>query len=101
MTNLLLNEAINAVTQLTETVQERIEAQDVHGAMALAKKRHDALISVLEYSEMDHCDKEVFARTALKHLQSEHLIAKSNAHQDRSNFNARKLAYRAYTRKAA
>ena len=101
MTNMLLNEAINAVTQLTETIQECIEAHDVHGAMTLARKRHDALKSVLEHSEMDHCDKVVFARTALKHLHSEHMIAKSNAHQDRSNFNARKSAYRAYIRKAA
>jgi len=101
MTSLTLSEAINAITKLTETVQECIEAQDVLGAMAIAKKRHEALIRLLEDDDMEQFDKIAFVRAALSHLRSEHLLAKSNAHQDRSNFIARKSACRAYVLKAA
>jgi hypothetical protein len=101
MTGMPLNEAIEAFTNLTETLQDCIKFQDIEGAMTLARKRHDKLVDLLERSEIDQGDKMAFAKTALIHLQSERLLAKSSAHQGRSNFIARKSAFRTYTLKAA
>lgn len=101
MTNISLNEAVEAFTKLTATLQECIKTQDIEGAMALAEERHDALTVIFELSEIEQGEKVAFAQAALSHLRNEHLIAKSNAHQARSNFIARKSAYRAYSLKAA
>jgi hypothetical protein len=101
MIDMSLNEAIEAFTNLTKTLQDCIKSQDIEGAVALARKRHDTLIDLLERSKIEQGDKMACAKTALIHLHNERLVAKSSAHQDRSNFIARKSAYRAYTLKAA
>jgi hypothetical protein len=101
MTDISLNETIEAFTKLTETLQDCIKSQDIEGAMTLAQKRHSSLIDLLEHSEIEQGDKTACAKTALIHLQNEHLLAKLSAHQDRTNFIARKSAYRAYILKAA
>ena len=101
MTDMSLNEALEAFTNLTETLQSCIKSQDIEGAVTLAQKRHDTLVDLLENSDMEQGVKMACAKTAISHLQNEHLLAKSSAHQDRSNFIARKSAYRAYTLKAA
>ena len=97
MTDIPLNEAIEAFTNLTETLQDCIKSQDIEGAVTLARKRHDRLVDFLKHSEIEQGDKMACAQTTLIHLQNEHLLAKSSAHQDRSNFIARKSAYRTYT----
>ena len=101
MTGMPLNEAIEAFTNLTETLQDCIKLQDIEGAVTLARKRHDTLIDLLERSEIEKGDRMACAKTALIHLNNEHMLAKLSAHQERSNFIARKTAYRAYTLKAA
>ena len=101
MIDMSLNEAIETFTNLTETLQDCIKSQDIEGAVTLARKRHDTLMDLLERSEIEQRDKMAYAKTALIHLHNEHLLAKLSAHQDRSNFIARKSAYRAYILKAA
>jgi hypothetical protein len=101
MTDMPLNEAIEAFKNLTETLQDCIKSQDIEGAVTLARKRHDRLVDLLKHSEIEQDDKMACAKTALIHLRNEYLLAKSSAHQDRSNFIARKSAYRTYTVKAA
>ena len=101
MTDMPLNKAIEAFTNLTETLQDCIKLQDIEGAVTLARKRHDTLIDLLEHPEMEQGDKMTCAKTALIDLKKEHLLAKLSTHQDRSNFIARKSAYRAYILKAA
>ena len=96
-----LKEVTEAYTKLTETLQDCIISQDTQGAVELAKERHDALVSILENSEVEQSDKVACVQTMLAHLCNEHILAKSNAHQTRSKFIARKSALRAYTLKAA
>ena len=48
MIDMSLHEAIEAFTNLTETLQDCIKSQDIEGAVALARKRHDTLIDLLE-----------------------------------------------------
>ena len=101
MTDMPLNEAIEAFTNLTETLQDCIKSQDIECAVTLAQERHDTLIDLLECSEIEQEDRMACAKTALIHLDNEHVLAKLSAHQNRSNFIARKSAYRAYILKAA
>ena len=101
MTDMSLNETLEAFKNLTETLQDCIKSRDIEGAVTLARKRHDTLVDLLENREIEQDAKIAYAKTALIHQQNEHLLVKSSAHQDRSNFIARKSAYRAYTLKAA
>ena len=101
MTTIPLKEAIEAFTNLTETLQECIKAQDIDGAIALAGERHDALICLLEKSDSEQNDKLTYAQFAIRHLRNEYIYAKESAHKDRSDFIARKSAIRAYALKAA
>ena len=101
MNNLSLKEAAEAFTKLTDTLQECINTQDIEGAMALAEERHDTLVVLLENSEIEQIEKVAYAKAALSHVRNEHILAKLNANKHRSDFIARKLAYRAYTSKAA
>ena len=48
MTGIALQEALESFTKLTATLQECIKYQDIEGAMALAKERHDALVNLME-----------------------------------------------------
>ena len=93
MTGMSLNEAIEAFTNLTETLQDCIKFQDIEGAMTLARKRHDKLVDLLERSEIDQGDKMAFAKTALIHLKVNGCSLNRSAHQGRSNFIARKSAF--------
>ncbi|NCW16563.1 MAG: hypothetical protein EBW38_15290 [Rhodobacteraceae bacterium] len=69
--------------------------------MALANERHDALVNLLDNADVDATQGANCADTILEHLRKEQLLAKSNSDQNRSDFIARKSAYRAYALKAA
>ena len=101
MTGIALQEALESFTKLTATLQECIKYQDIEGAMALAKERHDALVNLLEDANVDQTQRANCADTTLDHLRKEQLLAKSNSDQNRSDYIARKSAYRAYVLKAA
>ena len=101
MTGIALQEALESFTKLTATLQECIKYQDIEGAMALAKERHDALVNLLEDADVDQTQRAHCADTTLEHLRKEKLLTKSNSDQNRSDFIARKSAYRAYALKAA
>ena len=101
MTYCLPTQELGSFANLTEKLQECIQTQDIEGAMAIARERHDALVSLFERSGIEQGEKIECAQAALNHLRSERLLAKSKTHQDRSNFIARKSAYRAYALKAA
>ena len=101
MSNTELQEALESFTKLTDTLQECIKSHDIEGAMALAKERHDALVSLLEDADVDQTQRAHCADTTLEHLRKEKLLTKSNSDQNRSDFIARKSAYRAYALKAA
>ena len=101
MTGIALQEALESFTKLTATLQECIKYQDIEGAMALAKERHDALVNIMEDTKVDQSRKASCIDTTLEHLRKEELLAKSKSDQNRSDFIARKSAYRAYGLKAA
>jgi hypothetical protein len=101
MSSIELQEALESFTKLTDTLQDCIKSHDIEGAMALAKERHDALVNLLEDANVDQTQRENCADTTLEHLRKEQLLAKSNSDQNRSDFIARKSAYRAYAPKAA
>ena len=101
MSSTALQEALESFTKLTDTLQECIKSHDIEGAMALAIERHDALVNLLEDANVDQTQRANCADTALEHLRKEQLLAKSNSDQNRSDFIARKSAYRAYALKAA
>lgn len=101
MTGTALQKALQSFTKLTDTLQECIKSQDMEGALALAKERHDALENLLEDANVDQTQRENCVHITLEHLQKEQLLAKSNSDKNRSNFIARRSAYRAYTLKAA
>jgi hypothetical protein len=101
MSSTALQEALETFTKLTDTLQECIKSHDIEGAMALAKERHDALVNLLEDADADHGQRANCVDKTLEHLRKEQLLAKSNADQNRSDFIARKSAYRAYVPKAA
>ena len=69
--------------------------------MSLAKERHDALVNLLEDADVDQTQGANCIDTTLEHLRKEQLLAKSHLDQNRSDFIARKSAYRAYALKAA
>ncbi len=97
MSDISLGMAIDNFEKLTSTLQECIHSQDIHGAVDLAQKRHDTLVSLLERSTFENGEKINCAQKALDHLHDEHILAKSYAKHDRSAFVARKTAYVAYT----
>ena len=101
MSNTALQEALEAFTKLTDTLQECIKSHDIEGALTLAKERHDALVNLLEGDDVDQNQRADCVDTTLEHLRKEQLLAKSNSDQNRSDFIARKSAYRAYALKAA
>ena len=101
MSSSALQEALEAFVKLTDTLQECIKSHDIEGAMALANERHDALVNLLDNADVDHTQRANCADTILEHLRKEQLLAKSNSDQNRSDFIARKSAYRAYALKAA
>ena len=96
-----LEAAIDMFKRLTMNLQECIHAQDIHGALDLAQKRHDTLINLLERSEFENGEKISCAQTALDHLHDENLLARSYAKHHRSAFVTRKSAYAAYASNAA
>jgi len=101
MSSTALQEALESFTKLTDTLQECIKSHDIEGAMALAEERHYALVNILEDANVDQTQRANCADTTLKHLRREQLLAKSNSDQNRSDFIARRSAYRAYALKAA
>ena len=101
MSSSALQEALESFAKLTDTLQECIKSHDIERAMALAKERHDTLVNLLEDADVDHTHRVNCADTILDHLRKEQLLAKSNSDQNRSDFIARKSAYRAYGLKAA
>ena len=101
MSSTALQEALDSFTELTDTLQECIKSHDIEGAMTLAKERHDAFVNLLEDANIDQTQRANCADTTLGHLLKEQLLAKSNSDQNRSDFIARKSAYRAYALKAA
>jgi hypothetical protein len=101
MNNLTLKEAIESFSNLTETLQECIKSQDIHGAIALATERHDTLICLLEQSDCEQHDKVACAKVAISHLQNESKLAMAGAKKGRTEFIARKSALRAYSSMAA
>ena len=101
MSNTPLQEALESFTKLTDTLQECIKSHDIEGAMVLAKERHDALVNLLEDADVDQTQIANCVDTTLEHLRKEQLLAKSNSDQTRSDFIARKSAYRAYALMAA
>ena len=101
MSSAAWQEALERFAKLTGTLQDCIKSHDVEGAMALAKERHDALVNLMEDANVDQTQRANCADTTLEHLRKEQLLAKSNSDQNRSNFIARKSAYRAYALKAA
>ena len=101
MSSTALQEALDTFTKLTDTLQECIKSHDIEGAMALAKERHDALVNLLEDADVDQTQGAKCIDTTLEHLRKEQLLAKSHLDQNRSDFIARKSAYRAYGLKAA
>ena len=101
MSSSVLQEALESFAKLTDTLQECIKSHDIEGGMALAKERHDVLVNLLEDADFDHTQRANCAATILEHLRKEQLLAKSNSDQNRSDFIARKSAYRAYALKAA
>ena len=101
MSSTALQEALDTFTKLTDTLQECIKSHDIEGAMALAKERHDALVNLLEDADVDQTQGANCIDTTLEHLRKEQLLAKSHLDQNRSDFIARKSAFRAYALKAA
>ena len=101
MSSTALQAALESFAKLTDTLQECIKSHDIVGAMALAKERHDALVNLLEDTNVDQTQRANCADATLEHLRKEQLLAKSNSDQNRSDFIARKSAYRAYSPKAA
>ena len=101
MSSSALQEALESFAKLTDTLQECIKSHDIEGAMALAKERHDALVNLMEDTKVDQSRKATCIDTTLEHLRKEQLLAKSNSDQNRSDFIARKSAYRAYALMAA
>ena len=96
MSDISLESALDTFEKLTLTLQECIQSQDINGAVDLAQKRHDTLVSLLERPEFENGEKINCAQTALNHLHDEQLLAKCSAKQDRTAFVARKAAYLAY-----
>ena len=96
-----LQEALESFAKLTDTLQECIKSHHIERAMVLAKERHDVLVNLLEDADVDQSQRANCADTTLEHLRKEQLLAKSNSDQNRSDFIARKSAYRAYALKAA
>ena len=101
MSSSALQEALESFAKLTDTLQECIKSHNIEEAMALAKERHEALVKLLEDADLDQTQRANCANTTLEHLHKEQLLAKSNSDQNRSDFIARKSAYRAYGLKAA
>ena len=101
MSSSAFQEALESFAKLTDTLQECIKSHDIEEALAVAKERHDALVNLLEDADVDHTQRANCADTILEHLRREQLLAKSNSDQNRSDFIARKSAYRAYGLKAA
>ena len=101
MSSAALQEALESFTKLTDTLQECIKSHDIEGAMAIAKERHDALVNLLEDGNVDQTQRANCADKTLDHLRKEQLLAKSNSDKNRSDFIARKSAYRAYALRAA
>jgi|KNS5Surf_metaT_FD_contig_31_5720591_length_642_multi_6_in_0_out_0_1 hypothetical protein len=100
MTKHSIEEALDAFTRLTDTLQDCLKSQDIQRAMILAEERHDKLINLFEGSEVDQSVKMQCAKTTLDQLRAEHRLTKSKVKQDRAAFVARKAAYHAYTSKA-
>jgi hypothetical protein len=101
MSSTALQEALESFAKLTDTLQECIKSHDIKEAMALAKERHDALVNLLEDTSVDQTQRANCADRTLEHLRKEQLLAKSNSYKNRSDFIARKSAYRAYALRAA
>ena len=101
MSSSVLQEALESFAKLTDTLQECIKSHDIEEALAVAKERHDALVNLLEDADVDQTQGANCIDTTLEHLRKEQLLAKSHLDQNRSDFIARKSAYRAYALKAA
>ena len=101
MSSSAFQEALESFAKLTDTLQECIKSHDIEEALAVAKERHDALVNLLEDADVDQTQGANCIDTTLEHLRKEQLLAKSHLDQNRSDFIARKSAYRAYALKAA
>jgi hypothetical protein len=101
MSGTTLEEALESFTKLTDTLQKCIKSHNIDAAMALAKERHDALVNLLGDADVDQAQMANCIDLTLEHLRKEQLLAKFKSDQNRSDFIARKSAYRAYALKAA